>query len=264
MKHLHNLLISMILTTGTVVHAQTKEATTTPAPAAPSTANRGSDKLDLKKLEEKYWAAKDDEYGVIQNRTFAKSKRFYLTLNYGTLINDPYVSSKSVGGLLGYFFSENFGVEFSYLNYMSKRNDTVDYLKNRSSQIVPNYNMISSNMALSMTYTPFYAKMAFMNKAILYFDMGFTLGAGLTGYKQVQGSATTPDVYTDKSTPHVELGFMQQMFINKNWAFRLDIKNTYNKQKVIPYQINSNTNSGEESVNANDTTLTLGATFFIN
>jgi len=263
MKHqLNSLILSTLILTTTATYAQNKETNQQSSGQAQS--NRGSDKLDLKKLEEKYWAAKDDEYGVIQNRTFAKSKRFYLTLNYGTLINDPYVSSKSVGGLFGYFFSENFGVEFSYLNYMSKRNDTVDYLKNRSSQIVPNYNMLASNMALSMTYTPFYAKMAFMNKAILYFDMGFTLGAGVTGYKQVKGSATTPDVYTDKTTPHVEIGFMQQMFINKNWAFRLDIKNSYNKQNVVPYEINSNTNSGEESINANDTTLTLGATFFIN
>lgn len=49
-----------------------------------------SDKVDLKKLEDKYWSAKDDEYGVIQNRTFSKAGRFFGAVGYGTLINDPF------------------------------------------------------------------------------------------------------------------------------------------------------------------------------
>lgn len=255
MKHLRNFLIITLLLTNVVVQAQTKDANS----------NRGSDKVDLKKLEEKYWAAKDDEYGVIQNRTFTKAKKIYLSTVYGPLINDPYVSSRAIGAMLGYYFSENFGVEANYFSYSSKRNETVEYLKSQSSALNPNYNMIQNVTTLSGTYTPFYAKMAFMNKAILYFDMGFTLGLGVTSYKQVQSPGVgQSDTFTNKSSPHVEFGFMQQMFINKNVAFRIDLKNSYYTQKVVPYQINSNTTTGEENRSTNDTTLTIGATFFTN
>ena len=34
---------------------------------------RGSDKLDIKKLEQKYWAAKDDDFSVVQNRRYVKA-----------------------------------------------------------------------------------------------------------------------------------------------------------------------------------------------
>ena len=94
--------------------------------------DRGSDKVDLKKLEDKYWSAKDDDYGVIQNRTFSKSGKFYGSLVYGTLVNDAYAESKVLGTMLGYYFTEDFGVEGTYLNYDSQKNENttlIQYLK---------------------------------------------------------------------------------------------------------------------------------------
>ena len=52
--------------------------------------DKGGDKLDLKKLEDKYWAAKDTDFSVVQNRTYTKEGRAFLSLSYGPLMNDPY------------------------------------------------------------------------------------------------------------------------------------------------------------------------------
>ena len=71
-----------------------------------------TDQVDLKKLEDKYWAAKDDEYGVIQNRTFSKTGKMYASLVYGPLINDPFAKAKATGAMFGYFI--NFSVTFSF------------------------------------------------------------------------------------------------------------------------------------------------------
>ena len=57
--------------------------------------NVDSDKLDIQKLEQKYWSAKDDDFSVIQNRAFQKEKRGFLSLNYGIPFNDP----NSIGSL---------------------------------------------------------------------------------------------------------------------------------------------------------------------
>lgn len=226
--------------------------------------SRGSDKVDLKKLEDKYWSAKDEDYGVIQNRTYSKAEKFYGSLVAGTLINDPFAQAKPIGGMLGYYFTENFGVELSYLNHDADKNESVEKLNSISNSVNPNYNLVKNSMTASIAYSPFYAKMAFMNKAILYFDMGFTAGLGLTTYDQVTNPTGSRDQFTSKSSPHFELGFMQQLFVSKNLAFRIDLKNTFYSQKVVPYQVNFNTSTGEESKTGNDTTLTFGITLFAN
>ncbi|MBC7742838.1 MAG: outer membrane beta-barrel domain-containing protein [Bdellovibrionaceae bacterium] len=237
-------------------------------------AAKASDKVDLKKLEDKYWSAKDDEYSVIQNRTFAKAGKFYLSGVYGPLINDPFAKSRAFGGMLGYYITEDFGVELSYLNYNSTRNDTVvEYERTAatvtSTGIAPDYNLVKSAMAASVTYTPFYAKMAFMNKAILYFDMGFTLGAGITNYEvqkiSKDGSGNKSNAAEMKSAPHFEIGVMQQLFINQYLAFRLDIKNSFYSQKSQRYEIGNNaaeSSRPETTKSANDTTITFGITLF--
>lgn len=231
---------------------------------------RSSDKVDLKKLEEKYWSAKDEDYGVIQNRTYSKAQKFYGSIVAGTLINDPFAQAKPMGAMVGYYLTEDFGLELSYLNHDAKRGETVEKINSITSNTInPNYNLVKNSMTASVTFTPFYAKMAFMNKSIMYFDMGFTAGLGLTNYEQVTNqtagtSTVSPDIFTKKSSPHIELGFMQQLFVTKNLAFRLDLKNSFYSQKVVPYQVNSTTNGGEETKSANDTTLTFGLTLFTN
>lgn len=239
---------------------------------AQSADTKSSDKVDLKKLEDKYWSAKDDDYGVIQNRTFSKSGKLYATLAYGPLVNDPFAKSRAAGAMLGYYISEDFGIEAHYLSYSSSRSESVENFNTLSAAgVSPNYNMIKSAYAVSMTYTPFYAKMAFMNKAILYFDMGFTLGAGMTSYDQVifRRSSGTPigEDKINQSSPHFELGIMQQLFISKNFAFRADIKNSFYSQKVLKYDVGvagDQNNRPEETKSANDTTITVGLTLFTN
>ena len=254
------LLTSAITLAATVTFAQTD--------------NRGSDKVDLKKLEDKYFSAKDDDYGVIQNRTFSKAGKVYLSLVYGPLVNDAFSKSRAAGGMLGYYFTEDFGMEASYLNYDSTKSDSVANFNSLSSAgVSPNYNLLKSAIAASITYTPFYAKMAFMNKAIMYFDMGFTLGAGLSSYnqvifKRVQGPGTAIGEDTETaSAPHFELGVMQQLFLNKNFAFRVDVKNTFYSQKVKQYDVGvagDQSARPEQTKSSNDTTIILGLTLFTN
>lgn len=245
--------------------AQAPVPTQQPAPVQ----NSGSDKVDLKKLEEKYWSAKDD-YGVIQNRTFAKAGRAFASLVYGPLLNDPFVTARATGVFLGYHFTEDFGLEVNYLTYGSAKSESVKNFNQLAANISPNFNMVSSSYTISASYTPFYAKMAFMNKAIMYFDMGFTAGFGMTTYTQqatLKDSVGTPlgESQLKQTAPHFEIGIMQQLFISRNIAFRADIKNAFYNQKVKNYQgLNGQTieDVAETTKSANDTTISFGMTLF--
>ena len=230
-----------------------------------------ADQVDLKKLEDKYWSAKDEDYGVIQNRTFSKTGKMYASLVYGPLINDPFAKAKTTGIMLGYFINEDFGVELSYLTYGSVQNDTVSSYENLPGGAKPDFNLVKSAKILSVTYTPFYAKMAFMNIGILYFDMGFTLGFGQTGYEiqkvNKDGSGNKSQANDLQTASSYELGFVQQLFVNKNVAFRLDIKNSYYQQTTKQYEIGSGvpeSSRTSSSKSANDTTISIGLTLFTN
>lgn len=232
---------------------------------------KASDQVDLKKLEDKYWAAKDDEYGVIQNRTFSKTGKMYASLVYGPIINDPFAKGKASGAMLGYFINEDFGVELSLLTYGSAQNDTVSSYETQFGGAKPDFSLVKAANTLSVTYTPFYAKMAFMNIGILYFDMGVTLGLGQTSYEiqkvNKDGSGNKTQANEMQTSGTYEIGFVQQLFINKNVAFRLDIKNSYYQQTTKQYEIGigaAESTRTQSSKSANDTTITVGLTLFTN
>ena len=247
-----------------------KPAATPATPAVSSSAPATTqDSVDIKKLEEKYWTAKDGEYGVIQNRTFTKASKFYGSVVYGPLINDPFAQARLTGLMAGYYLSEDFGVELSYFSYSSVQNDTVSAYEKQFGGAKPDFNLIKSSKTLSVVYSPFYAKMSFMNKSIMYFDMGVTAGIGMSDYEiqkvNKDGVGNKSQSNEMKNSPHLELGLMQQLFINQNVAFRLDIKNTFYKQDTNQYEIGigapeSSRVAGSKS--ANDTTITIGLTLF--
>ena len=72
--------------------AKTTDAKATPGKkgAAPAKANDKSDKLDISDLEQKYWAPKDTDFSVVQNRTYTKAGKHSFTAMYGSLINDTF------------------------------------------------------------------------------------------------------------------------------------------------------------------------------
>ena len=99
--------------------------------------------------------------------------------------------------------------------------------------------------------------------------MGLTAGLGMSDYEiqkvEKDGAGNKSQANEMKSGTHIELGLMQQLFINQTVALRLDIKNTFYKQDTRQYEIGigapeSSRQAGSKS--ANDTTITLGLTLF--
>ncbi len=228
--------------------------------------NVDSDKLDIQKLEQKYWSAKDDDFSVIQNRAFQKEKRGFLSLNYGIPFNDP----NSVGSLkglnLGYFFNERFGLELNYVNASFGFNDTVDYFKKRYG-VLPDHNTFKSAQTLMAYWVPIYAKMSLLDKKIIYFDMGFGLGLGSTTFEQnsctvlencKSGTGLEGITKSSKSSSHYAFSIMQQFFLSEHWAIRIDLINRYTNES----RVNSTNGQDIGSKMINDTAFQFGVTFW--
>lgn len=250
-----------------LANAQTKSSSssvaTESAPTDTSKKDTGSDdsdKLDLKQLENKYWSAKDTDFTVVQNRTYTKDKRWFVSLAYGPMVNDAYSYGRMTNIDFGRYFSERMGWQLSYETGSIKNNDSTDVFLNRNS-FPPNFNRFKTYTSLNYLIVPFYAKMSFWDSKILYFDIQFAAGIGQMTYENVidpnQGGNQS------NSTLGYNIDFTQQFFFHEHWAVRFDIKNKWSKQKLRNYQTNMNNPNGDLGTQTQqDTTVLLGATFF--
>lgn len=228
--------------------------------------NVDSDKLDIQKLEQKYWAAKDDDFSVIQNRAFQKEHRTYLSLNYGIPFNDPNSVGSLTGLNLGYFFNERWGIEFNYETANLGFNDTVDYFKKRYG-VLPDHNTFKSAQTVFAYFVPIYAKMSLLDKKIIYFDMGVGIGLGTTTYDQnsctvvencKSGTGLEGISKASKQSSHYSFTIMQQFFLTEHWALRIDLINRYTNEN----RVNSTNNQEIGSKLINDTAFQFGVTFW--
>ena len=178
------LLLSTILV---LVSAEAMAQGTQPVSQA-----SGEDKVDVSDLEKKYWAAKDSDFNVVQNRLYSKAKKFELSLAYGSMLNDPWTNGKSYGINLGYYFSERWGVEYVGSNTNTTDNDAVEKLRNQSG--FPDHNQVKNFHGLQVQFVPFYAKMSVLSSQIIYFDMSFGLGVGMQNYLQQRENASISDL----------------------------------------------------------------------
>src|SRR5690606_21463609 len=110
--------------------AQNQSAPKTQSVPSTGTAeNPSSDKIDVSDLENKYWAAKDTDFNVVQNRLYSKANRFAFSGMYGTFVNDPWSEGGTVALSTNYFFSERYGAELIYAMSDSKDTQATKNLK---------------------------------------------------------------------------------------------------------------------------------------
>lgn len=226
----------------------------------PGTENK-SDKLDVTDLDRKYWAAKDTDFSVVQNRTYSKAGRLALSAQYGVLSNDPYSDATVFNGALTYYFSERLGLELGASFLDSEDNKSVEYFKNQF-RATPDHGKVMSFYGAALVWVPFYAKMSVLNSEIIYFDMQISPGLGVTTYDQQLHSSAE----IEKTSPTLTLDVTQHFFLNKNFAARFDFKNRWFQEEVI-----SAGRSGAGGVTAGEkvkdelthiSLLLVGGTFF--
>ncbi len=222
---------------------------------------RSSDKLDIRNLEKKYWSPKDSDYQVVQNRRFSKEGRFAASLMGGLLVNDAYTDSNLLGVNFNYYFTENFGLEFSHINAQSRNSSATNaFIKDKGT--APDHNKIDKASGLSLIYVPFYAKLSFMGTKILYFDMSFGLGMGMSHFNQ----ENQEDEKRLESTPHINFDISQHYFIHEKFAIRVDLKNQWSKQEKIYFVEGTPPRVGDDRIigtsTFHDTLFLIGITYY--
>lgn len=248
-------LVAAIAMTSTA-NAQGKKAKAETPAAAPAAA--GEDKVDISDLESKYWAPKDTDFSVVQNRTYSKEHRFLIAPQWGTPINDPHSDGTFVGGTANYFWSERMGVQLTYLKASFWDNSAtrdVGRLSTSGGAHV-NANRMTSYYGVGYNLVPFYAKMSFWGKRIIYFDMAFTPTIGITNFDQRVESG---DKHESAFTYGIDV--TQYFFFSRWFAIRADLKNQFSTQDILKYR-STGMGTKVQTETVQDTMFLLGAAFY--
>ena len=220
-----------------------------------------SEKLDISDLEKKYWAPKDTDFSVVQNRTYTKNRKWALGVSFGPVINDTFSTGFNLNIDGDFFFSERWGAGFSYSNSSLKNSKATDTFVSGlgGGGVHPDFNRITSYFGVSASWVPFYAKMSVLGKKITYFDMAITPTLGITNYEQLLNGGNS----TDSSFTY-GLDITQYYFFHKNFALKATFKNRWFTEERKRY---TNTAQGSEgdslgSQTANTTMILIGVTWF--
>lgn len=211
-----------------------------------------SEKLDVTDLERKYWAAKDTDFNVVKNRLYSKAGRFALTGMYGTLVNDPWSEGPTYGVSANYYFSERYGVEVTYSNSDTTDNQVTGNLIQQGGKA--NHGKYKQFYGAAFNWVPFYAKMSVLNSAITYFDMSFSVGAGVSEYEQQRDIGPVR-----KTSPTLTLDVSQHFFLNNHMALRVDLKNRWYEEELVYFSSGSIPAGGTREIGneTNHTTMLL-------
>lgn len=226
-----SLVILALIGLSTSAFAQSKKST---APAKQEAQQEESDKVDISDLEKKYWAPKDTDFSVVQNRTYAKENSIFVTAHAGPLVNDQYSEGYIYGGSLNYFFNERYGLQATYLTGDLKNNNATNDLTKFGSGVQPDFGRFKNYYGIGFNFVPFYAKMSFIGKKILYFDMAITPHIGMTEYDQIMEGQTR-----GKSALTYGIDISQFFFLTENFAIRADLKNQFFTEEVVSYRGNA-------------------------
>ena len=207
---------------------------------------------EVQSVKENYWNRTDDgEVEVVQNRNYSKKNRISLQFGAGTVSTDPFLDVKSVGGAIGFHFSEELGLNLVGRKYIVNDSSYLTELQQGLVTGTPssaNTNKPISYMGGELEYSPFYGKISLTGSSIVHYDAHFLLGAGMTDTDS--GKYFTPSI-----------GFGPQFYLGNSVALRLDYRLSHYKETIPEKVLLTRPNAGERDNYAHS--FTLGLVLFI-
>lgn len=248
------LVLMMAFTAPAAAQSKKKSAAPTPAPAEAAPVN--PDKVDVTDIENKYWASKDTDFSVVQNRLYPKAKRFAVSASTGPIVSDP--NSEGFFHTLdaSYYFDERKGVAFTYQMANLEDNENVDALfQSRGARI--DHNKAEQFIGASFLWVPIYAKASFLNTKIFYFDFALAPGVGVITYEQQIEAGNKK-----KTAPALALDVSQQFFFSNHFAVRFDYRHRFYQHNRVNWRPTASSPAYDKKQFQHDQILTFGATFF--
>lgn len=247
---------------------QEKKAARSAKKTTKSSASKGKaapKKVNVEGLEKRYWAPKDKKFSVVQNRTYTKTKKLALTFMPGLMLNEEFSEGFSLDFGVGYMFNDRWGLEFNYQHVLLDDNDAQEQINNIGG--FANHGKITDYIGVTGKWMPFYAKMSFLSKRIIYFDMTLGVTAGMTIYEQQlsEGPTVAALGLDEDSESAFTFGFevSQSFYLSKRLTLRVDYKHRWHNQEIIDGSTLSNIKGKVEDRLEDNLSLNVGVTYLL-
>lgn len=210
-----------------------------------------------KDLYDFLWLDPDKKVFVLQNKIYPKDGSFYADIGYVMNVTNEFQDINGGGIKVGYYFAEEWAVEFNYLTYSSQNNTAYDSIK-AVAGTEPFIRRPLSNASIFAIWSPFYGKINTFNK-IFYFDWYFGVGTGQFTTESNLDSVVDPSLpnqfKTETYTP-VQFKTGVKVHLKKNLHLGVEFLNTN-------FQAGSAKNPKNKSMKqSNDLIFSLGVSFW--
>lgn len=202
------------------------------------------------------WLDPDKTVYVLQNKIYPKDKSFYADFGYVTGITSTFQDTSGGQLKLGYFFSEEWAIEYNLIQYSNSNNSSyknVEFVN----EVAPFVRRPISSNSLFLIYSPFYGKINTFNK-IYYFDVSFGVGTGSFVAESNLKTATDPNrnEYSTETYTPVQLKATTKLHLNKNVHLGIEFLSTNFNAHADPKD--QNKKSWKRS---NDLIFSIGVSF---
>lgn len=203
------------------------------------------------------WLDPDKSVYVLQNKIYPKNKSFYADIGYVSNLTSNFQDTAGAQFKAGYYFTEEWAVEFDYMQYQNSDNtafDSVGVINGAE----PFVRRPLSNASVFIIWSPFYGKINTFNE-IYYFDWSF--GAGTGQYNMESSlqsnidSPNDPNSYERETFTPIQLKTNLKFHINQHIHLGLEFLNT-NYQASTPK--NPGTDKWQQN---NDLVFSIGVSF---
>jgi outer membrane beta-barrel protein len=218
----------------------TSSATTMATPNGDGDNGNGDSIHDLSDLAT---LAPFSDVSVIQRKFLPKTERFQLFGGAASIMNDPWFTTMGFNAKIGYFFTEQWGVELEGLFLGSSKRDNINQLQNNLNVNTSSIITIKGYYGASVVWSPIYGKMGMFGKKIVPFDMFFDVGGGTSQVSNGTGGTT------------LHFGTGQIFSISKSLGFRWDL--AWHMVQATPAEP-----VGQSAQNFNNILLSAGFSYF--
>ena len=213
-----------------------------------------------KDIYEFSWLDPDKEVFVLQNRKYRKAERLHVNLGGGITTSGAFVDATTIQGRVGYFITEDYGLEIIYAKNSGKENNTAKGVRTSGgggTGTTPFRRIVQSYMGGMFLWSPFYSKINTFNK-IIYMDWIFGVGYAQLEEKNNKRRFTDGQISEGIETLEKHTGIIWQagmkFYLSESFSLRTDLT-------AVHYSADNIATSGSSYKSNYDATLSLGYTF---
>ena len=162
----------------------------------------------------------------VKNRNVEKRGAIEIQALGGISVNNPFFKSYPVGGSVGYYFTEEHGVQFLFGYLMSRKSGYASSLENYTNVLEPNSTLGQANFdnfpsqkmlgLISYEYSPFYGKLSLAKGINFNIDVVTSVGGGMFYLE-------------DGSFPTASLGLGLRVYFGKTFGLRINMYSLFRK-----------------------------------